>query len=167
MVDALIRPARSADLSALNEIYNHYAVATSTTFDVEASSLEARRTWFETFSEQGRHRLFTAERDGRIVGYAAGRPFRPKPAYDTSIETSVYLEPESTGTGIGTALYSALFDALVGQDLHRAYAGITLPNPASIALHRRFDFEAIGIFREAGRKLGRYWDVQWFEKGLD
>ena len=101
------------------------------------------------------------------MGYAAALPFRSKPAYLTSIEATVYLEPASTGRGLGAALYTALFDALRGEDLHRAYAGITLPNAASLALHRRFGFEEVGVYREVGRKLGRYWDVQWFEKRLD
>ena len=67
---------------------------------------------------------------------------------------------------VGTRLYTALFACLKGEDLHRAYAGIVLPNPASLALHARFGFEPIGVYREVGRKFGRYWDVQWFERSL-
>jgi phosphinothricin acetyltransferase len=67
---------------------------------------------------------------------------------------------------VGSALYGELFKILEGEDVHRAYAGITLPNPASVALHRRFGFREIGVFREVGRKLGCYWDVAWYEKPL-
>lgn len=90
----------------------------------------------------------------------------PKQAYDSSVETSVYCAPGATGRGIGRGLYSALFGALSGEDVHRAYAGIALPNPASIALHERFGFVQVAYFSEQGRKLGRYWDVAWFEKAL-
>jgi phosphinothricin acetyltransferase len=68
---------------------------------------------------------------------------------------------------VGTALYAALFAALAEEDLHRAYAGVTLPNIASVALHRKIGFRSIGAFREVGRKFGTYWDVEWFEKPLD
>jgi phosphinothricin acetyltransferase len=66
----------------------------------------------------------------------------------------------------GTRLYTALFEALRGQDLHRALAGVTLPNPASVALHRRLGFERAALYREVGRKFDRYWDVAWFQKDL-
>ncbi|MFQ5843947.1 MAG: GNAT family N-acetyltransferase, partial [Planctomycetota bacterium] len=102
-----------------------------------------------------------------VVGYACSTPFRPKPAYRTSVETTVYVAPAATGRGVGGRLYQALFDALAGEELHRAYAGIVPPNPASVALHRRFGFHEVGVAREVGHKLGRYWDVAWFEKGLD
>jgi phosphinothricin acetyltransferase len=107
-----------------------------------------------------------AEEAGRVVGYACSVRFRPKSAYSTSVETSVYLDPDLKGRGIGARLYATLFDRLRGEDLHRAYAGVTRPNPASVALHLRFGFRSVGIYREVGRKLGRYWDVEWFEKPL-
>ena len=166
MPGAAVRPAEPRDWPALNEIYNHYVESSPITFDVKPFTLESRRPWFEQFASNQRTRLLCAERDGRVVGYAAAFPFRLKPAYASSVETSIYLEPHSTRAGIGGVLYRALFAALGSEDLHRAYAGITLPNPASIALHRRFDFEEVGTFREVGHKLGRYWDVQWFEKRL-
>ena len=100
------------------------------------------------------------------VGYSSSHPFRPKGAYATSVETSVYLDPAWQGRGLGARLYAALFDALASEDVHRAYAGITLPNPASLALHPRFGFEHAGTFRQVGRKHDRYWDVAWYEKSL-
>jgi phosphinothricin acetyltransferase len=101
-----------------------------------------------------------------VLGYATSSPFRPKPGYLTSVETSVYLRPDATGHGLGTLLYRAVFDALAGQDLHRAYAGVALPNDASVRLHERLGFREIGTFVEVGRKFGRYWDVLWFERSL-
>jgi phosphinothricin acetyltransferase len=100
------------------------------------------------------------------LGYATSSPFRPKPGYVTSVEMTVYLRPDATGRGLGTLLYSELLSALAGEDLHRAYAGVALPNDASVALHERVGFRVIGTYVEVGRKFGRYWDVRWFEREL-
>jgi len=127
---------------------------------------EARREWFAHYGTTGRYRALVAVSEDRVVGYATSSRFRPKPAYETSIETSVYLAPESVGRGAGTRLYEGLFKALEDEDVHRAYAGIALPNPASIALHERFGFKRVAHFTEQGRKFGRYWDVAWYEKPM-
>ncbi|MFF1694643.1 GNAT family N-acetyltransferase [Streptomyces sp. NPDC058257] len=103
---------------------------------------------------------------GLILGYATSSPFRTKPAYATSVEVSVYCAPDAAGRGIGTLLYKTLFEALEGEDLHRAYAGIAQPNDASGRLHERFGFRHVGTYREVGRKFGRYWDVAWYERPL-
>ena len=87
-----------------------------------------------------------------------------KKAYDTSVETTIYCAPEATGRGIGSALYTALFDALRDEDLHMAVAGITLPNAASVALHERFGFVQAGLMHAIGRKFDQYWDVGWYER---
>ncbi len=161
-----VRRGREDDLPRLNEIYNHYVINTPVTFDFEPSSLEERRAWFARFASTGTHRLFVAEERGAVLGYADSHQFRAKKAYDTTVETTVYCAPEATGRGIGGALYKALFDALRGEDLRLAVAGITLPNDASVALHERFGFTRTGVFHEVGRKFDRYWDVAWFEKRL-
>jgi phosphinothricin acetyltransferase len=161
-----VRAATADDLSALNDIYNKYVAETHYTFDVEPMSAEARREWFAHYDTAGRYRVLVAVSDETVVGYASSSRFRPKPAYETSIETSVYLAPESVGRGAGSRLYESLFTALEGEDVHRAYAGIALPNPASIALHERFGFKRVAHFTEQGRKFGRYWDVAWYEKPM-
>ena len=125
-----------------------------------------RRPWLAQFAETGRHRLFVADVDGEAVGFASSHGFRPKGAYATSVETSIYLAPGSTGRGIGARLYDALFDALAREDVHRAYAGITLPNAASTTLHERHGFARVAVFDEVGFKHGRYWSVAWYEKRL-
>ncbi|TMF93305.1 MAG: N-acetyltransferase family protein [Chloroflexi bacterium] len=162
-----VRPATGDDLEAVNDIYNHYVAESHITFDVEPVSMEQRREWFTHYAPAGRHRLFVAEDGGRVVGFASSSRFRPKPGYLTSVETSVYLEPDATGRGAGSRLYESLFKSLEGEDVHRAYAGIALPNPASIALHEKFGFKRVAHFTEQGRKFGRYWDVAWFEKPLE
>jgi phosphinothricin acetyltransferase len=161
-----VRPATADDLSAVNDIYNHYVAEAHYTFDLEPMTAEARREWFAHYGETGRHRLLVAVSDGRVIGYASSGQFRTKPAYETSVETSVYLAPDAVGRGAGSRLYERLFKTLEGEDVHRAYAGIALPNPASIGLHERFGFKRVGHFTEQGRKFGRYWDVAWYEKPL-
>ncbi len=167
--DVLVRPAVSGDLERLNAIYNDYVVTSHCTFDLEPLSMDARREWFTHYGPAGPHRLFVAViggYGGEVIGYATSSKFRVKPGYETSVETSIYLAPEATGLGVGSRLYGALFESLQGQDVHRAYAGIALPNPASIALHEKFGFKKVAHFTEQGRKFGRYWDVAWFEKAL-
>jgi phosphinothricin acetyltransferase len=110
--------------------------------------------------------LLVALAEGRLIGYASSSRFREKPAYETSVETSIYVTPDAIGRGAGSRLYAELFHSLEGEDVHRAYAGIALPNPASVALHERFGFKRVAHFTEQGRKFGRYWDVAWFEKLL-
>jgi phosphinothricin acetyltransferase len=166
MADVSIRCGVADDLPGLTEIYNHYIRETPVTFDIEPFSVEQRRPWFDGFSETGRHRLLVAEREAGVIGWACSHQFRAKSAYDGSVETTVYLAPEALGEGIGARLYAALFDSLSDEPVHRAVAGVTMPNPASVALHRRFGFTPVGTFREVGLKFGRHWDVQWFEKAM-
>ena len=162
----MIRRATPRDLTALTEIYNHYVATTAITFDMEPYTPETRRPWFEAFQPDGRHQLFVAEEDGRVVGYAGTRSFRDKRAYERSVEASIYLAPDATGRGLGAALYERLFTAIAASDAHRAIAGITLPNDASLALHARFGFREVGVMREVGRKFERWWDVLWMERAF-
>lgn len=158
-VPVLVRDAVLDDVPALTEIYNHYIRTTAVTFDLEPWTVEARTEWFHHYAPTGPHRLLVAVDGERVVGYASSSPFAVKAAYATTVETSVYLAPDATGSGIGTALYGRLFADLEGEDLHRAHAGITLPNPGSVALHRRFGFTEVGVYTEVGRKFGTYHDV--------
>jgi phosphinothricin acetyltransferase len=160
----LIRPAERRDLARITAIYNHYVLNTPITFDVSAYSVEAREPWFSQFRSAGRHRLLVADANGVVMGYAGTTRFRPKAAYETTVETTIYCAPEAVGQGIGRLLYAGLFEKLEGEDIHRFVAGYALPNPASEALHRRFGFQVVGVFSENGRKLGRYWDVCWTER---
>jgi phosphinothricin acetyltransferase len=166
MADLSVRPATLGDLERLTAIYNHYVGEGAITFDIDPFTPEERRSWYAAHTTGAGHRLLVAEDGGGLLGYAGTGPFRAKRAYDTTVETTIYIVPDACGRGVGHALYAALFAALEGEDVHRAVAGVTLPNPASIALHRRFGFREVGVFRENGRKHGRYWDVMWLEKDL-
>ena len=164
MSEVQIRPAEPGDLPRLTEIYNYYVVNTPVTFDVEPYTVERRQTWFAQFSGTGRHRLLVAESAGSVVGYAGTARFRPKAAYETTVETTIYCAPEAAGKGIGSKLYQELFAVLKGEDIHRFVAVYALPNAATEALHRRFGFKTVGVFSENGRKFGKYWDVCWVER---
>lgn len=161
-----IRSAVRRDLSRLTEIYNYYVVNTPITFDVKPWTVEQRLSWFQQFDTLGRYRLLVAEQDGLVVGYAGTTRFRPKAAYDTTVETTIYCASEFVGKGIGGQLYAALFRALAEEDIHRIVAGYVPPNPASARLHERFGFKVIGVFTQNGYKLGRFWDVCWMERPL-
>ena len=133
-----IRAGSEDDVPRLLAIYNHYVEHTAVTFDVEPWDLAARRVWFAAFDPDGPHRLLVVEDGGEPAGYASSRVFRAKAAYARSVETSIYLAPEAASAGLGSALYERLLEELSGHpQVHRAYAGVTLPNEASMALHTR------------------------------
>ena len=160
----LVRPGDEQDLPALTAIYNHFVEHSVTTFDVERFTVEQRREWFSGYALTGPHRLLVGEVDGVVAGYATSAALRSKPAYLHSVETTIYCDPAATGRGLGTALYRELLELLASADVHRAYAGIALPNEASERLHRRFGFREVGTYTEVGHKLGRWVDVRWYER---
>jgi phosphinothricin acetyltransferase len=162
----ITRTATRADIPRLTEIYNHYVIHTPVTFDLEPYTVERRMEWFAQFAPTGRHRLLVAEENGIVLGYGGTTRFRAKPAYDTTVETTIYTAPEAVGTGIGKKLYAALFEALASENVHRLVGGFTLPNAGSQKLHEYFGFKNVGVFSEVGYKFGKYWDVQWTERAL-
>jgi phosphinothricin acetyltransferase len=161
-----VRPGVLADLPALTELYNHYVVNTHVTFDLVPLTVDERREWFGHYADSGRQRLLVGVLEGVVVGYATSGSFRGKAAYRTSVESTVYCHPDAVGRGVGRALYAELFELLGNEDVHRVYAGVALPNDASLALHHRFGFTSVGTFREVGRKFDQWWDVEWLERAL-
>jgi phosphinothricin acetyltransferase len=159
MTGIAIRHAEQGDLPELLAIYNHYVVHTPITFDLEPRTLAQRQEWFDDFAKTGKYQCLVAVDRDRPLGWVCSAKFKEKAAYSSSVETSVYLAPGEIGKGIGRRLYRTLLEALSGQDIHRAFGGITLPNEASVALHRSVGFEHIGTYPEIGRKFGKYWDV--------
>lgn len=161
-----IAPATTGDLEAIARIYNHYVLTSAHTFDLEPRSADGWEEWFSAFERGGRHRLFVAREDGDTLGFTLSEPYRPRPAYDPCVTTSVYVSPDRTGRGIGAQLYRELLSALEDEDVHRALAAIAMPNAASVRLHTSLGFRQVGYFSEQGRKFGRYWDVAWFERPI-
>ena len=160
-----VRPGTLADVAAATAIYNHYDEHTTATFDVVPHDPEERaRTWFAAYDVTGPHRLVVAERDGQVAGWATSGRFRPKAAYDRTVETTVYVDPAHVGHRVGQELYDALLAAMDEEGVHRCVAAIALPNPGSVALHERCGFRPVGTLTEVGHKLGRWVDVQWWER---
>lgn len=160
----VIREAVETDMASLKDIYNYYVRQTHVTFDLEEVSIDNSKNWFTTFNRNDLHRLFVAEIDQEIMGYACSSQFRSKPAYDLSVETTIYLDHTVQGTGYGAKLYQHLLRRLADTRVHRCYGIIALPNPASVALHARLGFTEAGRLSEVGYKFGQYWDTLWMEK---
>jgi phosphinothricin acetyltransferase len=166
MTNITIRHARMDDVDALLSIYNHYVATTHITFDIDPRTREQRTAWLDGFSTAGRRQCFVADRDGNAIGWANSGPFKDRAAYDTSVETSIYLAPGEVGKGLGRSLYQTLLDALARENVHRAFGGISLPNEASVGLHMALGFHHVGTYSEVGHKFGRFWDVSWYERAL-
>jgi phosphinothricin acetyltransferase len=157
-----IRKATINDAAQIAEIYNYYIKTSHATFELEtidAAEMENRIS--ETF--QKNYPFFVCEENGEILGYAYGRMFRPRRAYQHSIEVSVYIKNGVEGRGVGTHLYEKLFPEILQKDFHAIIAGISLPNDTSIRLHEKFGFEKVAHFREVGFKFGRWIDVAYWE----
>ena len=161
----VVRNAEASDLASLVDIFNHYVLNSQATFGTEAHTQESRSPWFESYG-QGRHQLLVAQgRDG-LLGYASSSAYRPGRAFEFTIETSIYLHPDRRAAGVGSRLYAALFERLHAQPVHLAVAGIAQPNPASVALHKKFGFEEVGTFREYARKNDVWISSTWFQKPM-
>jgi phosphinothricin acetyltransferase len=148
----------------MNAVYNPFILTSPATFETEPINGPARRRWIEARLGDPRHPVLVAEDAGRIIGFANASPFDERAAYETSVKVSVFIAPEGQGQGIGAKLYEALFSEIGKADVHRAYALIVAPNPASVRLHERFGFRQVSTLDEVGRKFGRYYSVMWFEK---
>jgi phosphinothricin acetyltransferase len=164
-MDFDLREAIPEDRPGVLDVYNHYVLTSAASFEIEPVTLETRRPWFDQHVGSERYKLFVAKGTaGTIVGWASSSPFRPRAAYSTTVEASVYCRPEATGQGVGSRLYTRLFEALQDADVDQIVAGITLPNDPCLALHRRFGFVRVGTFRRIGRKFDRFWDVAWLQR---
>jgi len=109
--------------------------------------------------------LVAADEDG-IAGYAYAHEHRSRPAYRYSVEVSVYVAERARRGGLARDLYLRLFAECAEREFHRAFAGVALPNDASVALHKAVGFETIGVYHEIGFKFGQWVDVMWFQRGL-
>jgi L-amino acid N-acyltransferase YncA len=157
----MIRPAKNSDTQAIVDIYNYYIVNSTVTFEEKAlDAADISERIQETESQKLPY--IVCEKDGLIVGYAYASKWKGRCAYQFSVEITVYLAPQSTGEGHGTALYEALFSELRKRSLHVAIAGIALPNPGSVALHEGFGMKKVAHFEEVGFKFGAWVDVGYW-----
>lgn len=158
-----VRLARPGDAAEVARIYAPY-VATPVSFEKEPPAVEEMARRIAKTLE--RYPWLVAEREGRTVGYAYAAPHRTRPAYRWSAETSVYVDAEAHRRGVGSALYRPLLAILRLQGQVSAYAGITLPNPASVRLHEAIGFTPVGVYRAVGYKDGAWHAVGWWELQL-
>ena len=159
-----IRTATGADAEAIAAIYNHEATRELTTFDLRGRSVDEQREWLAERS--GAHAVIVATTNGDVVGFASLSPYRPRPAYTTSAESSVFVRRDSLRSGIGRALLNHLVVLAAQHGFHCLIARIAGPNEASVALHARCGFEVVGIEREVGRKFGRWLDCTIMQRLL-
>lgn len=152
------------DLPAIVAILNHAAAHSIASFDTRPVSVDDRREWFSQFGPAGPHRLLVARRGGRVLGYACTQRYRAHEAFRETVEVSIALDAGSRGQGLGSLLYRELFGRLGGEPVHVMLAGIALPNDASVALHRKFGFTEVGIFREYAMKNGQYLSSVWLQR---
>ena len=157
-----IRPAAPAHASAIATIYNHYIVSTTVTFETErvtAADMQARIEETQSASLP----WLVAEEGDRVLGYAYASKWKGRCAYRYSVESTVYLDAECIGRGIGKALYSTLIDDLRERGMHAVIGGVALPNAASIALHEALGFRKVAHFEQVGFKQDRWIDVGYWQ----
>ncbi len=159
-----IRLATAADGAALAAIYAPAVEGQATSFELEPpDALEMGR---RVVAVTARTPWLVCVHRGATIGYAYATPHRDRPAYAWSAEVSAYVHANSQRAGVGKALYNSLFAVLALQGFRSAYAGITLPNAASIRLHETVGFKPVGVYHDIGYKLGHWHDVAWFERAL-
>jgi len=159
-----IRVANPDDAAACAAIYAPICSSTHISFEEQAPSVDEMRARIaKTLAWTP---WLTAVEDGAVVGYAYASRHRERPGYRWAVDVSVYLDERARGRGVGRALYEKLFALLEQQRFRRAYAGIALPNDASIAVHRALGFEPIGVYRRVGWKFDRWYDVAWFGRDI-
>lgn len=162
----IIRPARATDADAICAIYNHYVATTTISFEEApvtgaemaqriAAVVDADLPWLVMLEA------------GTLVGYAYATKWRVRAAYRYSVESSIYMAPQSAGQGVGRVLYEALLAELRERDLHLVIGGIAQPNEASVRLHERLGFEKVAHFSEVGLKFGRWIDVGYWQLKLN
>ena len=162
-----IRRATADDLDDITRIYDQYIVDSHISFDTEPWTRERRAAWWDERQTHPRLAVLVADDRGQVVGAAYSSWYRPKVGYQRTVETSIVLDGDRTGAGLGTRLYGALLDVLAEAGAHRAYAVVALPNDASVALHHKLGFRDVGVEDECGWKLGRYWSTLTLEKRFD
>jgi L-amino acid N-acyltransferase YncA len=159
-----LRLATIQDADQIAEIYTPYVLDTPASFELDPPTAEEMGGRIARTLE--RTPWLVCEQDGKIKGYAYAGPHHARAAYRWSVDVSSYVRRGSHRQGIGRALYTALLDMLPLQGFFSAYAGITLPNPASVGLHEALGFTPVGVYRKAGYKLGRWYDVGWWQRPL-
>lgn len=163
--DDMIREATTFDAQAITDIYNHYIVNTTATFEedtVQHTEMQAR---MQKVHDCNLPWLVCDDGDS-ILGYAYATKWKERKAYRYAVEITVYLSPTVFGKGLGTELYQALFQQLKQRSIHTVIAGITLPNPASVGLHEKLGLSKVAHFQQVGFKFQQWLDVGYWQRKL-
>lgn len=155
----MIRAATINDAQAILDIYSYYVVHSHSTFELSPPSLESMIQKIE----ESTYPWLVIEENNEVVGYAYATQWKPRVAYQNTIETSVYLKNGSGGHGYGSKIYTELIDLLKAQGYHALLAGISLPNDASVKLHEKLGFQKVAHFKETGYKFDRWIDVGYWQ----
>ena len=161
----MIRPATESDPPVIADIYNHYIQNTVATFEEQTVSQDDIAGRIAKVKGLDLPWL-VAEDHGAVIGYAYATAWSNRSAYKHTVETSVYLSHTAVSKGWGTQLYTTLFDLLRCKPIHAVIGGVTLPNPASIALHEKFGMKQVAHFKEVGYKFGQWLDVGYWQTEL-
>jgi L-amino acid N-acyltransferase YncA len=159
-MDIHVRPVRSGDAAAIAEIYAPSVLQRPTSFELVAPDAAEMASRIAHITAAWP--WLVAEAQGAVVGYCYAGPYAEREAYRWSVTTTTYVREGWQRRGIGRTMYTQLFDILRRQGAVMAFAGITLPNEGSVGLHRAMGFEPVGVYPNAGFKLGRWWDVAWY-----
>jgi len=159
-----LRAAERRDAEAIRTIYNREVLGSTVTFDMVPRTLDDQVRWIDEHS--GGHPAVVAVRDDRVVGFGSLSPYRPRPAYATSVEDSVYVADSERGAGVGRAVVDELVRLGQAHGFHAVFARIVGGHTASIELHRRCGFWEVGIEREVGRKFNKWLDVVLMQRLL-
>jgi len=159
-----VRDATPDDAALCAAIYAPYVTGSVITFESEPPDAGAMAE--RIAAAQVKHAWLVAERDGAVAGYAYAGPWKARPAYRWSCEATVYVAAGAQRGGVGRALYAALLDRLAARGYRTVVGGVTLPNDASVGLHRALGFEPVGTFPRIGWKLGEWRDVHYLVRHL-
>lgn len=161
MSEPLIRLARQDDLAAISDIYNHYVMRSTCTFQTEPETLADRAAWFAQHDEA--HPVTVAELDGEVVGWGSLSAFHTRCAYRYTVEPSIYVRHDRVGLGVGSALQADLIDRARAAEHHSLVGLICTDNTASLALADKAGFVQVGLLREVGHKFDRWLDVAYVQ----
>ena len=164
MTGLALRDATTADASGCAAVYAPYVLATAASFETEPPDPAELARRIEAALRT--HAWLVAERDGVLAGYAYATAYKPRPAYRWTCEVSVYVDVDQQRGGVGRALYGALLERLATRGFRTVVATMTLPNPASAALHEALGFRTSGVLTQMGWKAGRWHDVALLQRTL-
>ena len=157
----IIRPATRLDLAVIDQIYNHYVLHSTCTYQEAPESIASRRRWFDHHGTQ--YPVIVAEVNGEVVGWGSLSAYHARSAYRRTVENSVYVHHHHHRRGIGSLLLKELIIRSRALGHHAIIAGIDAEQPASVALHKRFRFQKVGRLKQVGFKFGRWLDVIYME----